>query len=797
MVATLASNGEVWSHLQDDVMFAISNFIDPIAAEQCMSNKNPGEESSSSPDSWMSPHTLAARVKVLKELRRYEKQVETHYHIMAMRIQRVLEDMPWAKSDSWAEITTTDVAEAVGARSSLERFCVHKFLMSRHERFIAHSIDFLSAQRFWVRPLAQVEDLKTISQMLARDDPALHGFYEKARDLVQAHRAGPSYPTTLSSAPITSVSWTPAEQTIIRFLQAFIRSTRTTQKDPYVIPVATLIKRLGLYDGFVRTDQSLVQQFLADIGAVAPWDDFVTKDRDLLCLPSSVKVPAPSTPLGPDEFYPYDTVENVRHDFKNLNAYVIDDVGAQELDDAVSVERIPSEPDSAWVHVHIADPTFKLHPNHILSREARLKFSTAYNIHETIPMLPQSIMYDGLSLGTRSKQGLPENVLSFSFKVDGQGNIGDYKVRAGLLRNVHVIKYDDVDTSLGRPPRKVPTPFDLEPYRYSTGTTLPPKQTKELRLLHEVMRKLVARRMREDIFFFSVPNSHVSMDRTLPSTPADLSHPFSFKGFPKLNYELESQEFEYLGARQMVSECMQGACRVASRFFRDNGIPAIRRVAGSPKAGTGESLDNVLKQRREDGMIPATEAFRIAIDFPRGENTLELGSHFSIGSKEGEGYVRVTSPLRRYGDLVHHWQIKHALATTGSPAKPFFSRSWLQSFVEEMTNKEQGLKAIERRHQRYWALKFMEQWLVNPENKDRPNPLAEMEAILMAPIDFDVMYRNPSFQVYVPSLGLGAMGDYLGERMTAPSPGDIIRVKLDEIRLGTAPALVVTAGRTR
>ena len=61
-------------------------------------------------------------------------------------------------------------------------------------------------------------------------------------------------------------------------------------------------------------------------------------------------------------------------------------------------------------------------------------------------MIPAEIVQRGLSLG--SEQG-PTNVLTFSFKADKSGDIVDYNVRAGIVRNVQTLRYDDVDMMLG------------------------------------------------------------------------------------------------------------------------------------------------------------------------------------------------------------------------------------------------------------------------------------------------------------------------------------------------------------
>ena len=93
---------------------------------------------------------------------------------------------------------------------------------------------------------------------------------------------------------------------------------------------------------------------------------------------------------------------------------------------------------------------------------------------------------------------------------------------------------------------------------------------------------------------------------------------------------------------------------------------------------------------------------------------------------------------------------------------------------------------------RIWAIKFIEQWLANPDNKDKPNPLAQMDAILTRDIQFDTANYSVRFSAYIGELGLWAVGDYRGDASTAPRRGDTIKVKFDSVRLGTTPELRVT-----
>ena len=127
-----------------------------------------------------------------------------------------------------------------------------------------------------------------------------------------------------------------------------------------------------------------------------------------------VAVAASTSCLGPDDFYPTDLPESIRHDFGQLPVYTIDDNGAQELEDDNSIEH----PSSFWVHVHVADPTAILPPTYSIARRARDSVYTIYFNHGSRSMLPESLVKDEIGLGNALGTGQAENVMTFSAKVD-------------------------------------------------------------------------------------------------------------------------------------------------------------------------------------------------------------------------------------------------------------------------------------------------------------------------------------------------------------------------------------------
>lgn len=770
-------------------MFSVPAFVPPSVVRRA-GNPDPASE--------LSLNNINARVQILKEIRTLEKKVEIHYQSISMRAKRVLDDMV-QDQDEWSEVSTKEVAEAIGGRTTLDYLCVHKYLMHDQDRFVAFPIDFLSSQRFLVRPKAQVDDLRRVSGLVVRRDPAIGKFVEKAKQLVEAYRARHRTSVTSSAAPSSTVdttqSFTSDEQAIIRVLSAFVRANRSTQQDPYVTCVSAIMKQIGLYGDLVEV--AVVHAFLTEMGALAPWDEPSVRGRKLFTVAPKVPPAVPSgSVLSPEEYYPKDPVEHVRHDFGDLPAYVIDDASAEELDDAISLERIPLEPDRYWIHVHVADPTASIHPNHVLAQQARIKYQTAYDIQGTDPMIPSSVMYEGLSLGSRSKRGLPENVLTFSFKVNEVGDIVDWKVRAGIVRNIQTLTYDRVNEILGVPQSRILYPFERgTPAPATSPPSIPvlPAQAEDLRTLYNLTLKMIVLRCLEsDSFYFTIPAAEVSMtSKSLPPNPTDYTHPTLFEGFPELRYGVWHGEEIDVGARRLVAECMKAAGRVASRFHLKHGLPGIRRAITRPQDVAPAVWDELMSIRALDGYISSVDTLRLGVMMPAGEDTLEPKGHFSLGIPDGEGYMRVTSPLRRFGDMVAHWQIKHVLAAGGAPVKPLFDEAWMNDFRRESSLKAYAMKTVENRNQLFWSLKFIERWMANPQNAEHADLLQRMDAIVIRDGLLDTKRRRVVTNVKL--LGLGVTAKLI-QATTAPQPsiGTRVLVNYSGLKLGAGPELFVT-----
>ena len=84
---------------------------------------------------------------------------------------------------------------------------------------------------------------------------------------------------------------------------------------------------------------------------------------------------------------------------------------------------------------------------------------------------------------------------------------------------------------------------------------------------------------------------------------------------------------------------------------------------------------------------------------------LTPGRHSSLGL---EAYTQVTSPIRRYTDLLTHFQIKAHLRDEPQP----FSPEEMQDIVMCLGTAVREASSVERQTNRYWGLEYLRR---NPE----------------------------------------------------------------------------------
>ena len=138
-----------------------------------------------------------------------------------------------------------------------------------------------------------------------------------------------------------------------------------------------------------------------------------------------------------------DQDERIRRDLRGLNTYAIDREGASEVDDAVSLEMLEDGREKLWVH--IADVSRWIRPGSPLSIEAERRMLSVYLPDEKIPMFPEALSTELLSLGAR----VDSYALSCGVTLTPTGEVEAYEVCPSLVRVSRRLSYTQLDAILG------------------------------------------------------------------------------------------------------------------------------------------------------------------------------------------------------------------------------------------------------------------------------------------------------------------------------------------------------------
>jgi hypothetical protein len=477
------------------------------------------------------------------------------------------------------------------------------------------------------------------------------------------------------------------DQELVRFMEAwscsnmFLGLPRISSLPP------TILQATGLYD-----DHSLNMQtgylFLQELGTILPYENRVRFDQHLL-LPSSQH----SKPLqnlmnnllnmqSNPNFT--DSMADIRHDWGDLPVYCIDGASAQEIDDGLSVERAnpaDSENPEWWVHIHIANPTAFFDRDHPLAKMARHMGETIYTPERTYMMLPRWATQRHFSLAKERP------CLTFSAKLNENGEKLENKIRAGFIRNVHRLTPEETNELVG-----LKRDFKLEPIDLTVGGTPPPskkrvsavpnmneKNIDDLKTLQKLAEKRQAVRKSSGGVFFDSHKPEMSVWQSWKNTGLAWDHPHrrgarTVEGDPVINMQTRGLTNWFAAGDNvldiLVREMMLLACNVSTEWCADRQIPTIYRGA-VPKPDSPEPKQFCEPaMKKNNGELP----LHIGIDYIKTQGSVILSTkplrHNLLGMNH---YGKVTSPLRRYGDMILHWQIEAALRKEAQTGKSLLS----------------------------------------------------------------------------------------------------------------------------
>ncbi|KAF2095485.1 RNB-domain-containing protein, partial [Rhizodiscina lignyota] len=534
-----------------------------------------------------------------------------------------------------------------------------------------------------------------------------------------------------------SLPFSQADQEIIRFLFTACL-THMFDKDPRYFALAEhVIRSSGEYEASGELGRSYVYTFLQEIGAILPWENIRLHDEHLL-LPNSQR----SKPLerlrdsinhdDPTATFP-DTMQDLRRDWKNLPVYCIDGPATVNVDDGISVERIPGSQDQYWIHIHVANPTARIDKSSNIARMAAHMTSTLYTPDDHYWLLPQWITQRFASLA-------PDRpVLTFSCRIDRKGNILQTTIQPGIVRNVTRLTYTGMDTILGTNKSTVPrnvlaVGLDPEIIEQMTKDKVPPNLTPGQRedlgiLVHLAKARRDYRRGNGGFNFDFVDTAAVAISKLqkggkniAAKIPLLSGKSYRVEGDPGIlllgdEYSGYFKPKQDMPSRDMVTEMMLLAGEIGAQWCSERNIPVIYRgmfASVLRRAGAGVTTDTYWNEVLEpelkaNGQVPDHLATMYLNLTGRVGSALVPLRHTGVGLPQ---YTKVTTPLGRYSDMVAHWQIESAIreeARTGESLKGSkredylaFTRSELFPVVPRLRAREQMLNDAKAGSNTFW-----------------------------------------------------------------------------------------------
>ena len=328
-----------------------------------------------------------------------------------------------------------------------------------------------------------------------------------------------------------------------------------------------------------------------------------------------------------------------RTDLRDVKMVTIDGEDAKDLDDAVSIERLPNG--NYKLGVHIADVTHYVKENNPLDKEAFKRATSVYLVDRVIPMLPKKLSNGICSLNPQ----VDRLALTCFMEIDHKGNVVNHSIHESVIKTNERMTYTDVTKILRDNDKEL-----IERYKDLVD---------DFKAMEELCKILNKRRMGRGAIDFEFAESKIILDE---------------KGKP-----IDIKPYERAIANRIIEEFMLVCNETIAEYMNKAEIPFVYRIHEEPDNEKLQRFKNFaysLGYSFNFGELIEPRDLQKVVEEVKGENeemvinTLLLRSmmqaryspdcagHFGLAA---EYYCHFTSPIRRYPDLQIHRIIKEQL----------------------------------------------------------------------------------------------------------------------------------------
>lgn len=573
-------------------------------------------------------------------------------------------------------------------------YAMHRTVMDDDLGF--RPLDTLGSSRTWLFEVTPREDVALVKNMqklvrLFTDIPEkvntqlsaltslelgqsrLGQFILKAREAIDRSRQSRDWtpygmlgPSKETRSPART-PWSEVDMNILRFMLLWVGQDQFSMASRYHWIGSAILRATGRYKDSEYLSTTTGWTFLQEVGYITPWD---LHHRFVDRLPSvelSRQGGFERLPLGPEGIRPYitpDVFQGKRHDWADLKAFAIDSKDTKDIDDAVSVEAT-DVPGEYWVHIHVADPASQIRHQCALGERASLSPMTLY-LHGHFTNMW------GVGDEVQKLFSLAPNkpCLTFSGRVNENGELLAYKITPAKLQQFVYITPQDANAAadfedpqasveltgikeftVGKLPAEKPAGREM-----TAPSELQSADRKSLKTLYQLGEAIHQRRLAKGALPVYPPRITVRAD--FDDTSVKVTEPrlmMACNGDPAIHISWQGN------LSPMVSSIMQLAGEIAGKWCADRSIPVpyftqphVEKNIELIKAYTEKIYYPTLRRGEPDTELWVQLRKLLGPD----ELSTQPGPNFIMGT---EGYTKVTSPLRRYSDLLAHWQIEAAL----------------------------------------------------------------------------------------------------------------------------------------
>ncbi|KAI7751824.1 hypothetical protein M8C21_020395 [Ambrosia artemisiifolia] len=345
----------------------------------------------------------------------------------------------------------------------------------------------------------------------------------------------------------------------------------------------------------------------------------------------------------PEEEFQY------RIDLRNLCAFTIDPATASDLDDALSVERLPNG--IYRVGVHIADVSYFVPPYTALDEEAEIRSTSVYLKHSKLPMLPPLLSEKIGSL----IPGVERLAFSIIWDINPDGEVLDRWIGRTIMQSCCKLSYDHAQDIIDGT-------LNVEGLQLHGKFTWSDVVT-SVQNLDEISKVLKENRYKDGALSLENPRTDFLFDQD--GVPYDIF----FTRRKKSNLLVE--EFMLLAnttAAQVITRAYPSSAllrrhpepnlsklRDLESFCSKHGLQLNASTSGE----LNQSLERIRDELKDDAvffhilMNYATKPMQLATYFCSGD-VIDNGNDWSHYALAVPLYTHFTSPLRRYADIIVH-----------------------------------------------------------------------------------------------------------------------------------------------